>query len=104
MDAKYGDWVRIHDIVLVAEDRASNLPEDTKKVDLEMWVKGFLLDDSGKIGEMVEIETYIGRKVRGYLAEINPYYSHNYGKSIPEILYIGRQAREILEKGGENNE
>lgn len=104
MDAKVGDWVKIHDIVLEAGDRASNLPEDTKKVPLEMWVKGFLLNNQAKIGDLVEIETYIGRKLKGYLVEVNPHYKHDYGKIVPEVLYIGRQAREILEKAGEIHE
>lgn len=104
MDARAGDWVRVHDIVLQVGERAINLPEDTRKVPLEMWVKGFLVNDKAKIGDLVEIETYIGRRVKGYLVEVNPYYRHDYGKMIPEILYIGRQAREILEKAGEENE
>ena len=104
MDAKAGDWVKIHDIVLDIGERATNLPQDTKNVPLEMWVKGFLLNDEAKIGDMIEIETYIGRKIEGYLVEINPYYNHDYGKSVPEILYIGRQAREILEKVGGTHE
>lgn len=104
MDAKRGDWVKIHNVVLEAGERAPNLPEDTKNVPLEMWVKGFLLSDKAKIGDFVEIETYIGRKVEGYLVESNPYYNHDYGKSVPEILYIGRQAREILENGGDRDE
>lgn len=101
MDAKRGDWVRIHDIVLEPAQRASGIPEDTSKVPLEMWVKGFLLSESANIGDEVEIETYIGRKVKGRLIEVNPYYKHDYGKAVPEILYIGRQARELLEKAGE---
>lgn len=100
MIAKRGDWVRIHKIILDVGERAPNLPEDTQNVPLEMWDKGFLLNENAKIGDMVEIETYIGRKVSGTLLEINPYYTHNYGKSIPEILYIGRQARNILTEGG----
>ncbi|MCG4586594.1 2-amino-4-ketopentanoate thiolase, partial [Anaerosalibacter bizertensis] len=65
MDAKKGDWVRIHNIVLNPEDRSPNLPEDTKKVPLEMWDKGFLLNEGANIGDMVEVESYIGRKVEG---------------------------------------
>ena len=42
MKAKAGDFVRIHNIVLKVGERADNLPEDTKKVPLEMWDKGFL--------------------------------------------------------------
>ncbi len=45
MKAKKGDWVKIHSIVLQPEERAPQVPEDTKKVPLETWVKGFLLDD-----------------------------------------------------------
>ena len=37
--AKAGDWVRIHSIVLKAEERTAKLPEDTKQCDLEMWTK-----------------------------------------------------------------
>ncbi len=96
MDAKRGDWVRIHNIVLEAGQRASNIPEDTQNVPLEMWVKGFLLDEAANIGDKVKVETYIGRIVEGTLIEVNPYYKHDYGKAVPEVLYIGRQAREIL--------
>ena len=104
MDAKRGDWVRIHNIVLEVGQRAKNLPEDTQNVPLEMWVKGFLLNDSAKIGDKVKVETYIGRIVEGTLVEVNPYYSHNYGKAVPELLYIGRQAREFLRKGVEEHD
>lgn len=99
MQAKKGDWVRIHKIILESNQRAENIPEDTKSVPLEMWDKGFLINDEANIGENVEIETYIGRKTGGKLIEINPYYDHDYGKSVPEILYIGRQAKDLLEEG-----
>lgn len=98
MDAKAGDWVRIHKIVLKVGERASNIPIDTQNVPLEMWDKGFLLNDHGKIGDEVEIQTYIGRKVTGNLIEVNPYYKHDFGKSVAETLYIGRQARALLQK------
>lgn len=98
-----GDWVRVHNIVLTPDQRASQVPEDTRSVPLELWTKGFLLDDEAKIGDEVNIETYIGRKVSGKLIEINPYYEHDFGKCVPELLYIGRQLRDILE-GGEENE
>ncbi|KGG81493.1 2-amino-4-ketopentanoate thiolase [Caloranaerobacter azorensis H53214] len=101
--AKKGDWVRIYNVVLKPEERAPQVPDDTKKVPLEMWVKGFLLNEEARIGDEVEIETYIGRKIKGKLVEINPYYNHDYGKCIPELLFIGKQLRGILE-GGEDNE
>lgn len=103
MVAKKGDWVRIHNIVLKPEDRSPNLPEDTKKVPLEMWDKGFLLNESANIGDIVEVETYIGRKVEGKLVEVNPHFEHDFGKCVPELFYIGRQLRSYLE-GSEQNE
>lgn len=101
MDAKRGDWVRIHNVVLEVGQRATNIPEDTQNVPLEMWVKGFLLDENANIGDNVKVETYIGRTVEGKLLEVNPYYKHDFGKCVPELLYIGRQARELLSKDGE---
>lgn len=98
MDAIRGDWVRIHNIVLDVGHRANNIPVDTQNVPLEMWVKGFLLNEEANIGDRVTVKTYIGRIVQGNLIEVNPYYKHDFGKSIPELLYIGRQARELLEK------
>jgi hypothetical protein len=67
-----------------------------------MWDKGFLLNEEANKGDIVEIETYIGRKIEGTLLEINPYWDHDYGKAVPELLYIGRQARELLEEGADN--
>lgn len=104
MDAVRGDWVRIHKIVLEVGERAKNIPEDTQNVPLEMWDKGFLINEEAKIGDKVEVETYIGRRVEGRLIEVNPYYKHDFGKSVPELLYIGRQAREILEREVNNND
>ena len=104
MDAVRGDWVRIHKIVLEVGERAKNIPEDTQNVPLEMWDKWFLINEEAKIGDKVEVETYIGRRVEGRLIEVNPYYKHDFGKSVPELLYIGRQAREILEREVNNND
>ena len=101
MDAKKGDWVRIHNIVLEAGKRAPNIPEDTQKVPLEVWDKGFLLNDDANIGDKVEVETYIGRKMEGTLIEVNPYYKHDFGKCVPELLYIGKQVRSLIEEDGE---
>lgn len=101
MDAKAGDWVRIYNIVLEPGERASNIPEDTRDVPLEMWDKGFLMDKEANIGDTVRVESYIGREVEGKMVEVNPYWEHDYGRAVPELLYIGRQAREIL---GEEDE
>jgi hypothetical protein len=96
MNAVKGDWIRIHKIVLTPEERASQIPEDTKQVPLEMWDKGFLISDSAAIDDEVEVETIIGRRVQGRMIEVNPQYDHAWGKGVPEILQIGRQLRSIL--------
>lgn len=101
MKAVKGDWVRIYNVVLEVGERATNIPEDTQNVPLEMWDKGFLLDEEAEIGDKVKVETYIGRVVEGTLLEINPFWEHDFGKAVPELLYIGRQARELLSKDGE---
>ncbi|MCQ2560794.1 MAG: 2-amino-4-ketopentanoate thiolase [Clostridia bacterium] len=93
--AKKGDWVRIHRVVLDAAGRAPSCPEDTAKVPLEMWVKGFLMADA-EIGDEVEVETATNRIEHGTLIEVNPYYTHSYGQFVPELVQIDKQLREIL--------
>lgn len=93
--AKKGDWVQIHQIVMKAGERAPQVPDDTKQVPLELWVKG-TIDQSADIGETVEIETETGRKVVGRLVSVNPGYSHDYGKFVPELHKIGLQVKTIL--------
>ncbi len=97
--AKKNDWVRIHRVVLPAEGRNPNLPEDTAKVPLEMWTKGFLQADA-EIGDEVEVKTATGRIEKGTLIEVNPHYTHSYGEFVPELVQIDTQLREIL-FGGE---
>ena len=87
--------MHIHAIVLKAEQRTGRIPEDTQRCDLEMWTKGFLLNDA-EIGDEVEIETAVGRREKGTLVEVNPYYTHSYGKFVPEIIMIDKQLREIM--------
>ena len=96
MEALKGDWIRIHKVILNPGERSPQVPEDTGQVPLEMWDKGFLLNERARRGETVEVETIIGRRIQGTLIEVNPQYRHSYGDLIPEILQIGRQIRGIL--------
>ena len=89
--AKKGDWVRIHSVVLKAEERTAKLPDDTKKCDLQMWTKGFLQEDA-EIGDEVTVKTACNRLEKGTLS---------YGVFVPEIIEIDRQLREIMQFGGE---
>lgn len=97
---KKGDWIQIENVVLPAGKRAPQVPEDTQKCDLKIWVKGEALTDAEK-GELVQVRTTTGRIAEGYPVEINPGYVHDYGEFQPELLKIERQLKEIL-FGGES--
>ncbi|NBH61706.1 2-amino-4-ketopentanoate thiolase [Anaerotruncus sp. 80] len=98
--AKRGDWVRIHAIVLKAAERTAKIPEDTQRCDLQQWTKGFLQEEAAEVGDEVTVKTAVGRMVKGTLIEEGPYYTHSYGKFVPEIIDIDKQLREIM-FGGE---
>lgn len=98
--AKKSDYVNVYNIVLTAEQRAPQVPEDTKCVPLETWVRGFLEED-GVVGDIVTIKTMTGRMVKGTLVEENPTYRHSFGEHIPEIFKIGLQLKSIV-FGGES--
>lgn len=99
--AKKNDYVRIHRAVLQAVERTGKLPEDTKNVPLEMWVKGLLQEDSAQLGDTVTVKTVVGRLETGVLMEENPCYTLNYGEYVPEILEIDRQLRGVVFEGEE---
>ncbi len=99
---KKGEWVLIHRNVLEPSERAPQVPDDTKKVPLEMWVKGYLQEDAN-VGDDVTVLTRTKRVAHGKLLEANPYYKHDFGKFVPELLKVGDQVRDIL-FGGESNE
>ena len=90
-----GQWVRIHSVVLKAGERTAKLPEDTQKCDLQMWTKGFLQEDA-EIGDEVTVLTASNRLEKGTLIEVDPYYTHSYGKFVPEIVQIDKQLRDIM--------
>lgn len=99
--AKKNDYVRIHRNILLPEERTGKLPEDTKNVPLEMWVKGFLQDESAQIGDTVTVKTVVGRLETGRLIEEKPCYALNYGEYVPEILQIDGILRGALFEGEE---
>lgn len=93
---KKGQWVQIHEIILKPEERTGKIPEETRKVPLELWVKGFLNHD-GNMGDKVEITTITGRTTTGTLVDVNPVYTHGFGETfVPELLEVGLQAKRIL--------
>jgi len=94
--AAEGTWVEIHRVVLSPEERAQKLPDDTRRVPLEMKVKGFLVRDAA-LGEEAEILTRSGRRLRGTLTRLEPAYGHGFGPPIAELSAIGPELRALLE-------
>lgn len=95
---KKGSWVQIRQTVLNPADRAPQVPEDTKKVPLQLWVKGELMQDAS-LGDTITITTATGRMVTGELVAENPPYIHSFGNFVPELRMVGEQARTILSGG-----
>lgn len=96
MKAVKGEWVEIENVILSPEERAVNLPEDTKKTPLIMWVRGFLESKEAKIGDSVEILTLSGRVIKGDLVEFNPRHQYDYGNTILELLQVGEELKKEL--------
>lgn len=92
-------WVEIHQIALGAEDRAPQVPVDTRQLPLEMRIKGFLTA-AVRVGEQAEIVTPAGRRLRGVLSVVNPAYDHGFGPAIPELSTIGAHVRGMLRERG----
>lgn len=92
---KKGTWVQIKKIILSSDERADNIPDDSKKVPLIMWVKGYLLNDAAT-GDIVKVRTITGRTEAGTLISCTPSYKHNYGDFIPELLEIQKAVKGIV--------
>lgn len=96
-----GTWIEIEQIVLEPIDRSNAIPEVTKKTPLKMWIKGFAQEDCN-IGELSTVKTTTGRIMEGKVTLEKPSYNHDFGEFIPELMFIGPQAKEIL--WGDENE
>ncbi len=87
-EVKAGTWVEIEKILLTPEERAPQIPEDTRRTPYVMRVAGFLTADS-LYGSEVTVKTMSGRLVSGTLKVIKPHYTHNFGDTVEELLQIG---------------
>jgi hypothetical protein len=87
-----GTWVEIERVLLQPEERAPNLPEDTRKCPYVLRLSGFLQEDA-ELGAQVRVRSLIGHEHAGVLRLVNPSYGHSFGTTIPELLTIGIQER-----------
>lgn len=92
-----GSWVRIHQMVLTPQQRAPQAPEDTRRVPLELWVKGELMQDASP-GDTVKVRTRAGREVTGTLLGEDTGYTHSFGETVPELRQVGDRVRRKLQE------
>lgn len=85
-------WVEIEKILLTPEQRAPQVPDDTRKTPYVMKVSGFLVADA-KVGDEVTVQTLTGREIKGTLKVIRPFYEHSFGETVEELLTIGLGGR-----------
>lgn len=85
---KAGSWVEIEAVLLAPQERADNLPDDTRATPYVLRVSGFLAADA-ELGEQVVVRSIIGREHHGTLRVANPGYTHSFGETVPELLRIG---------------
>lgn len=90
-----GCLVEIRQVVLEPGARAPQVPEDTQRVPLELRVRGRLVAPASP-GELAEIETRAGRRLRGMLVDASPSYDHGFGAPIRELEAAATQARALL--------
>jgi len=58
-------------------------------------VKGFA-HDAAVLGDELTVETTTGRAVTGVLTDVNPGYTHTFGRPTPELTHVGRDLRARL--------
>ena len=87
-EVKAGTWVEIEKILLTPEQRAPQVPDDTRATPYVMRVAGFLTSDA-MVGDDVTIRTLIDREVKGVLKVVRPHYEHSFGETVEELLTIG---------------
>lgn len=83
-----GTWVEIESVLMTPEQRAPQVPEDTRSTPYVMRVSGFLCED-GVLGKKATIKTLIGRELSGVLRVVRPCYNHSFGETVEELLDIG---------------
>lgn len=94
-EIKRGTWVEIENQILSPQERAPQVPSDTKKTPLIMWAKGFLITNA-KLGDDVEVETLTGRILKGKLVTVAPRFEHNFGYSVEALQTVGSIARKSV--------
>ena len=88
-------WVEIGFVVLSPGQRPATLPQETREVPYYARVKGFALG-AAEVGDTVEIETLTGRRISGELLQIDPPFTHGFGRPVQELVEAGCEAYGLL--------
>ena len=92
--AHCGDWVEITQTLLKPGERSQSIPPDTAAVPLIMRIRGFAQHEA-EVHEQIAIKTLSGRIVAGSLLQINPHYTHSFGQTVPILMAIKKQLKNI---------
>ncbi|WUH99968.1 2-amino-4-oxopentanoate thiolase subunit OrtA [Spirillospora sp. NBC_00431] len=82
-----GTRVLVRYTLLAPEERAPNLPEDTRAVPYVVRTKGILLAEA-HAGEQVLVRTPTGREVAGELVLPDPADEHGFGRAHPALVRV----------------
>lgn len=83
-----GTWVEVERVLLTPEQRAANLPAETREKPYVLRINGFLTADAAE-GDEVTVTSLIGHEHTGRLVRTDPSYDHSFGTTVPELLRIG---------------
>ncbi|GMA39510.1 2-amino-4-oxopentanoate thiolase subunit OrtA [Mobilicoccus caccae] len=91
-----GTWVEIERVLLTPEQRAANLPAETRATPYVLRMNGFLVADAQE-GDEVSIRSLIDHEHQGRLVGVDPHYDHSFGATVPELLRIGLPGTSLTE-------
>lgn len=97
MRVSKGEWVEISQVVLEPGERAPNLPSDTAAAPYTLRARGFAMSEA-EAGSEISIMTFAGRTLTGKLEEVNPEFHLSHGESVPELVRIRFELKEMARK------
>ncbi len=86
------EWVEIEWTVLSVGERAASIPDDTSATPYLARVRGFA-ETPVRIGDLTEVVTASGRRLRGQVVRLRPGHDHSFGRPLPAWLEMQRSIR-----------
>lgn len=95
-------WTEVQWTVLDTSDRSANLPPETRTTPYVARVRGLAPDP--RVGAKTELTTVVGRRVSGVVTELDPGYSHSFGRPLPEWVHMRESIRHLLNPPTDSDE